>query len=115
MTRHEFLNRIRSLHCIDASDLPLSPEQGRAFIADPVRFIIRTDDDVADAIFAAVEARQARDAERDRLREVNAELVEATKILRRHLALFCSQTDEVANAIFDFSDAAIAKATGAQS
>jgi hypothetical protein len=58
MTRHEFLNRVRSLHCIEGYELPLSHENQDAFLSNPVRFFMRCDDETADVIWNAVEARQ---------------------------------------------------------
>ena len=59
MERHQFLNRIRSLFCIDAWDLPeLTDAQRTAFVADPVKFLIHADDATADVIWRAVQKRQ---------------------------------------------------------
>lgn len=40
------------------------------------------------------------------------DLFESLQTVRRHLALFCNDSDEIAQAIFAQADAAIAKATG---
>jgi hypothetical protein len=54
-----FHNRIRSLFCIDGCDLPdLAPDELARFLADPVRYFIRTDDAKAGVIWRAVEARK---------------------------------------------------------
>lgn len=59
MTRHEFSNRLRSLFNIDADNLPdLTQEQYAAFLVDPVRFFLRREDALSDAIFREVEKRQ---------------------------------------------------------
>lgn len=59
MERHQFLNRIRSLFCIDVWDLPeLSNAQRDAFVADPVKFLIYADDATADVIWRALQKRQ---------------------------------------------------------
>ncbi len=55
----EFHNRLRSLHCIEPSEIPgLSADRQRGFATDPVRFFIRCDDETAAKIWALVEARQ---------------------------------------------------------
>jgi hypothetical protein len=59
MDLHTFLNRARQLHCLDS--VPgLTGERLRAFHENPIRFLIRADDATGRAIWAAVEAEQAR-------------------------------------------------------
>lgn len=60
MTQHDFLNRLRSLHCIEPDDLSLTRLQATQFASNPVRFFIRADDPTAAAIWAAIEARQTK-------------------------------------------------------
>lgn len=61
MEKAEFHNRIRSLYCIDGHLLPeLTPEQQREFVADPVRYFIRTDKPQSDSIWREIEKRQNR-------------------------------------------------------
>lgn len=59
MNNQAFLNRLRSLFNIDGDLLPeLSAEQQRAFVVDPVRYLMRADDEQDDAIMREVEKRQ---------------------------------------------------------
>jgi len=63
MDAHQFINRIRSLYNIDRHKLPeLSTPQWHDFQDDPPRFLMRCDDETAEAIWRQVEARQARSA-----------------------------------------------------
>lgn len=58
MTRHEFLNCLRSLHCIDTGDVALPRARAVAFVRDPFLFFMRCDDETAEVIWRAVQARQ---------------------------------------------------------
>jgi hypothetical protein len=59
MTFAEFSNGLRILHSIDGHELPgMSEVQIRAFISNPVQFLIRADDPTAAIIWQAVEKRQ---------------------------------------------------------
>lgn len=59
MSKDAFINRIRSLHCIDGFLLPeLTKDQQQTFMRDPVRYFIRTDDKQQAAIWREVEKRQ---------------------------------------------------------
>jgi len=54
-----FLNRIRSLYCIDYGRLPeLTAEQWERFQQNPPRYLIGADDKQAAAIWREVERRQ---------------------------------------------------------
>lgn len=58
--RHAFLNRVRSLHCIDRGELPeLDWTEWRLFQDNPADYLLRTDDTQAAAIWREVEKRQA--------------------------------------------------------
>jgi hypothetical protein len=60
MTRHEFTNRLRSLHNIDKHQVPeLTDAQWVKFRDDPPRFMIRAGQEAAEAIWREVEKRQA--------------------------------------------------------
>lgn len=71
MAPQDFRNRVRSLYNIDkwvldealvaAKHEPMTSSQWQAFVSDPPRFLIRTDDDMAAVICACVEARQKPD------------------------------------------------------
>ncbi len=63
MTCDEFLNRIRSLHCIEPAALMLTPVQAAQFDRNPVRFFMKADDKTAAAIWSAIDARQTKPAE----------------------------------------------------
>ena len=55
----QFLNRLRSLFCIDGYLLPELPdEQQREFVRDPVRYFISTDWDQQKAIWREIDKRQ---------------------------------------------------------
>ena len=57
--KHAFLNRLRTLTCIDGWQLPeLSKGEQDAFMADPYRFFMRADKAQSDAIWREVEKRQ---------------------------------------------------------
>ena len=59
MTNHEFLNRIRSLYCLEHDQVPeLTDAQWKAFEMNPANYLIRTDDFKAAAIMREVEKRQ---------------------------------------------------------
>jgi hypothetical protein len=59
MTFGEFMNRVRSLHCIDGDDLGGLPKDRTAvFLENPVRFLMKCDDATAAMIWNAIEARQ---------------------------------------------------------
>jgi hypothetical protein len=59
MDLHTFLNRARQLHCLDS--VPgLTGERLSAFHVNPIRFLLRCDDDTARAIWAAAEADTVR-------------------------------------------------------
>lgn len=61
MSRAEFLNRVRSLYNVDRPQLPeLTPAEWVSFREDPARFLIYSDDILADAIWREVERRQAK-------------------------------------------------------
>jgi hypothetical protein len=56
---HVFRNRLRILNSIDSFELPGMPdEKVRAFLRDPVRFLIRADEPTAQLIWAALERRE---------------------------------------------------------
>lgn len=58
--KHAFINRLRSMTCIDGWQLPeLSERDQMAFMADPFRFLMRADEAQSDAIWREVEKRQA--------------------------------------------------------
>jgi hypothetical protein len=63
MDLHLFLNRVRTLHCLDFFDLIQAgclerndPRWG-AFRSDPVGFLLRVDDETAEKIWAICEKR----------------------------------------------------------
>lgn len=59
MTRHEFIDRVRSLYNIDRYLLPeLTDDQWDEFRLDPPHYLIRTDKVQADAILREVDRRQ---------------------------------------------------------
>ena len=61
MTQHEFINELKRLHCIDGWCIPeLSPHRQQAFVSNPVQFLIRADDETADAIWRAMERNRCR-------------------------------------------------------
>jgi hypothetical protein len=58
-----FINRIRSLHCLDKYAVPfLTSGEWVQFRDDPIKFLVRANDETADRICAAVEARQSTPA-----------------------------------------------------
>jgi hypothetical protein len=59
MTRHQFVNRLRSLYNIEHGSLPeLTPSQWLEFRANPCRYLIDTDKRQAIAIVREIEHRQ---------------------------------------------------------
>jgi hypothetical protein len=61
MTFYEFSDAVRRIHRIDGDMVPeLSPERQRAFVANPVQFFIRGDDDARKAIWDAMERDRRR-------------------------------------------------------
>lgn len=59
MTKQEFLNRLRSLFNIDGWKLPeLSKDEQAMFVSSPVRYLMKCDDQQADAIWREVDVRQ---------------------------------------------------------
>lgn len=56
---NDFLNRIRTLHCIDGYELAeiLTPEQTRRFLKDPINFMLTSDSARGSAIWKLVEKR----------------------------------------------------------
>lgn len=57
--KRAFVNRLRTLTCIDRWQLPeLSGREQAAFMADPFRFLMRADEAQSDAIWREVEKRQ---------------------------------------------------------
>lgn len=59
MDKAEFLNRLRSLHCIDGYLLPqLTASQQLEFVRNPVRYFMQADKDQSDAIWRRIEGRQ---------------------------------------------------------
>lgn len=61
MTFAEFSNGLRILRSIDSHELPgMTQIQIRAFMSNPVEFLIRADDPTAQIIWNAIEARMKR-------------------------------------------------------
>ncbi len=59
VTQHEFINRLRSMTSIDGWQLPeLTREQQARFMADPFRYMMRSGNVEADAIWREIEKRQ---------------------------------------------------------
>ena len=66
MDRAAFLNRVRSLHCIDQYRLPeFGQGDWLAFRNNPVRYLTICSDAHADAIWREVEKRQAKEPATD--------------------------------------------------
>lgn len=66
---YQFLNRVRTLYCIDAHELEaaglaLSADQWRAFRTNPTGFLVQADDETARKVWSIIEAREARRAAR---------------------------------------------------
>ena len=57
--KHAFINRLRSMTCIDGWQLPELPKHEQLrFMADPFGFLMRADAAQSDAIWREIEKRQ---------------------------------------------------------
>ena len=59
MDKNEFLNRLRILYSIDGWELDnfLNDDAQDKFMRDPIRFLLRSDDERQDKIWAIIERR----------------------------------------------------------
>jgi hypothetical protein len=63
MTQHEFSNALRILISVDHHEVPfLDKASWEKFRDDPFRFMMRANDNMADAVWAVVEKRATRRA-----------------------------------------------------
>lgn len=59
--KHAFINRLRSMTCIDGWQLPELPKHEQLrFMADPFGFLMRADAAQSDAIWREIEKRQGK-------------------------------------------------------
>lgn len=71
MDLHQFLNRVRTLHCLDFHDLveggafTRDDERWGAFRSNPAEFMIRADDETAAKIWAVAEKRSGGSSKRE--------------------------------------------------